>query len=462
MAEAVTSLFPGLALRQLPGNAQAEAAILGAVLFNNSTLEHCANLRPQHFVYEDHGRVFAAIVDKINAGQKVSALGLKGEFPDELLANLLGSFVSANVVPEYAELVRDAAARRGLIDVGESIVTSAFSSAGGAKQALAAINEIDAILSGVASNSQRVASLGQAMEAAVEAMEQARNGASGMPTGFRAINARLGGLEPGLVYAIAGRPAMGKSAVGHCIALNMARSGFPVLELSLEMSVTQLGRRALATLAKVPLATLKRGNPDPDQAERIVSAQRESANLPLWIDDAGGQTPHQIAARVREWKRKHGIRMVMIDHLNLVAPDAEHSKDNITTTTGLAADAMLRVAKENDVAVLQLVQLNRGVEAREDKRPTLADLRQSGNIEQDAYAVGFVYREEYYLRNKPEKKGTDSQSAYELRCAAWQEDFDRAVGKAEIIWAKVRDGEPGTDVLRFDGATTTFSEVERG
>lgn len=248
------------------------------------------------------------------------------------------------------------------------------------------------------------------------------------------------------------------SSFGHSIALNAAQSGVGVLEISLEMSAMQLGRRALSTAAGVPLFAMKSGRLTNDQAERLIRARRELAGLPLTIDDAGGQTPAMIAAKARAAKRKHGLGLLMIDHLNLMKAEEADAKHGGTWATGRASNTVLQIAKDCGCPVLLLAQLNRGPENRDDKRPTLADLRQAGDIEQDAYAVGFVYRPEYYLGGEPEAKDGEGPAKLAERRAAWQDRKDACAGIAEVIWQKVRDGEPGTDQMRFHGPTTTFSE----
>jgi replicative DNA helicase len=448
----------GTSLRLPPSNLLAEQALLGALLSNNKARERCLNLRAEQFSDLEHGRLYARITERIDSGRNVTAVSLGSEFEHALLTNLIASNLGIINVSEYSVAISDCAARRQMIEIGEILVTQAFADHGSIDWATEIVARLDAVVSGGTAGRRPVVTFDQAMDAAIAAMDRAKDGPAGMPTGFRSIDNRLGGLEGGLVYVIGGRPGMGKSALGHKIAMNMARDGTPVLELSLEMSAVQLGRRALAAAANVSLGTLKRGDPSIDQGARIVMARKEIAGLPLWIDDAGGQTPRQISARVREWKRKHGVKVVMLDHLNLTQPDSENARENATATTGIAADAMLRIAKDNDVAVIELVQLNRALEAREDRRPTLADLRQSGNIEQNAYAVGFVYRPEYYLGSEPEIKEGDTRSKFDERRQQWNDRKTEVAGAAELIWAKVRDGEPGKDDLVFHGSTTTFSE----
>jgi replicative DNA helicase len=441
-----------------PTNIQAEMALLDGLLANNRGLDRCERLRPEHFAGEDHGAIFQAIIDGHAAGHVVDVVSLKAKFPAELLAALISSMVGIINLTDYGRCIGEAAEARDLIDIGEKLVAAARNGDQPADIAALAARRIEAITLAGASSSQWT--LDAAMDHAIEAMERARNGqTAGISTGFRSFDARLGGLEPGLVYVCAGRPGMGKSSVGHQIAINVARKGVGVLELSLEMSATQLGRRTLATAARVPIMRMKSGKISNQEASQIVIARKELAGLPLTIDDTAGQSAAEIAIKARSAKRKHGLGLVMVDHLNLLRPDDHDAKHGGTWATERASATVLQIAKDCECPVLLLAQLNRGVEGREDKRPNLSDLRQAGAIEQDAYAVGFVYRPEYYMGDQPpERKPGESDVKLDARIDEWQHQRGQAVGKAEMIWAKVRDGAPGTEALRFDGPTATFSE----
>lgn len=463
----------GVSLRVPPSNIQAEQAFLGALFRNNKVLDRSAFLRPEHFADQIHARIFECALRRIEGGRIADAVTLKEDFENAgtlnevggvpYLTELLSAMVGIINAGDYARVIRDCWVRRELIEVGEQLVNSAFGEAPNidpttiASEAIARIDEA-AVGSGTLKAS--TTTLDSAMDAAMAAMEaaQSRKGPAGISTGFRSIDDRLGGLEPGHVYVIAGRPGMGKSALGHNIAINAARSGVGVLELSLEMSATQLGRRALCAASGVPQFNMKTGYVSNDHAAQLVRARRELAGLPLTIDDAGGQTPAMIAAKARAAKRKHGLGLLMVDHLNLMRAEEADARHGDTSATGKASNMMLQVAKDCGCPVLLLAQLNRGPENREDKRPTLGDLRQSGNIEQDAYAVGFVYRPEYYLGGQPEQKDGELPGKHHDRMTEWEDRKRSLTGRAELIWAKVRDGEPGTDLLTFDGPTTSFGE----
>jgi replicative DNA helicase len=247
------------------------------------------------------------------------------------------------------------------------------------------------------------------------------------------------------------------SSLGHQIALHAAGNGVGVLELSLEMSRTQLGRRALSIASGVPLKRMKEGTATIEDGVALHHARGKLAKLPLTIDDAMGQTRLQIAAKIRAAARKKGrVGLVLVDHINLIkAEDGDHGP---THSTGENSHMMLQIAKDNNVVVIELVQLNRGPESREDKRPNLGDLRQSGDIEQDAYAVGFAYRDELYIGGDPIQQEGENFDKFQARQESRGQRKLKSAGKAELIWGKVRDGETGTDHLFFDGKTTSFSE----
>jgi replicative DNA helicase len=447
--------------REMPSNVLAEAALLGALLHRNSIIEQCEGLRSEHFHAPEHALIYAAIVEGVAAGHLVDAVSLKGRFDTKLLSGLLRAMVGLISAREYAQVIRETALSRRVIEIAESWMQVAYAGAASAAEIAAnATAELDALMTG--SRIGTDTALDAAMDASLTAMDKAAHGGTaGVSTGFPSLDKRLGGLEPGLVYVIAGRPGMGKSALGHEIAINVARAGHAVHELSLEMSATQLGRRALSTASGVGLSRFKTGDVSDEQAARIVQARQELGGLPLTIDDTAGQTPAQIATKIRAVKRQRGkLGLVMIDHLNLMRAEDMDARHGGTWAVERASATVLQIAKDCEVPVLLLTQLNRGVEGREDKRPVLSDLRQAGAIEQDAYAVGFVYRAEYYLKGAPEQGENERDGPYEDRLRAWHDHKERQRGKAEIIFAKVRDGEPGTDPLSFHAATATFGEPQ--
>lgn len=448
----------GMSLRHPPANVQAEQALLGAILFSNKARDRCGDLRPEHFTDETYGQIFARICERVDEGRAVDAVSLKGEFDPATLAGVLASMVAISTVPEYAREIFDCARRRELIAIGERLIAQSFAGEAPADLMLAATSKLDAM--GDTGAARPMASLDQSIDAAITAMEAARErkGPAGVLTGFRAIDERLGGLEPATLTVLAARPGMGKSALGLRWAVNAAQSGVPVMLISLEMSSMETGRRVLSVASGVPITQLKNGWVNADQAGRLVIARRSLAGLPLTIEDSAGLTASAIAARARSARRK-GLGMILVDHLHIVRPDDQDARQGATWAVGRISGAMKRIAKDCGIPVVLLAQLNRGVEGRDDKRPGLADLRQAGDIEQDADAVGFVYRPEYYMANEPEQRAGETIAGHRQRLDQWRQDRERVAGRAELIWAKVRDGSPGTDHLMFEGTTTSFTEA---
>jgi replicative DNA helicase len=458
-----------------PSNTQAEQAFLGALLCNNKVAEKAAFLRDHHFVDPINGMIFKEAMSLIGQHRVADTVTLKTVFEQRdilqdvggvpYLTGLTVAMVGIINAKDYAQVIRDCWVRRQLINSATDMVNGMFSGETAIDPlsfARTIMNEMEEITEGAESLTGNMVSIGTAVDAALLAMEDAKKqGVTGIQTQFKCINDRIGGFEGGLVYAVGGRPGSGKSSLGHQIALHAAESGVGVLELSLEMSSTQLGRRALSIASGVPLWVMKKGVATLEQGERLHHARKKLLNLPLTVDDAMGQSRSIIQAKVKAAVkaavRKNGrIGLIMIDHINLIkAEDADHGP---THATGETSHMMLQIAKENDVAVLELVQLNRGLESREDKRPNLGDLRQSGDIEQDAFAVGFVYREEMYVGGEPTQGADELPERFETRRANRAKKLMESAGRAELIWGKIRDGKIGTDKLFFDGETTSFSE----
>lgn len=458
MPDAAVPLFPDLALRLPPANLAAEQAILGALLHNNKVRERCLDLLPEHFADREYGQLYAAMIERIDLGQRVDGVSLNAEFDSELLAGLLAAMVGFHI-ENYVDQVTDCAARRRLIEIGSGLVNQAFSGPGGSSMAGEAASRLDEIV-----GAARVASGGDlhnSLSGAVEAMSKAigSDGSVGISTGFTCLDERLGGLEGDTLTVIAARPGMGKSALAVNIAINAARRGIPALLFSLEMSRIQLARRVLASATGIPAIAIQRGRVGVDGAGRVIGAAKKMSDLPIWIEDAASVPASVIGARTRAWRRRFaGPGIVLVDHLHIVRPEDGDIRSGATYAVGQISLALKRISKMSDVPVIALAQLNRGVESRDDKRPGLADLRQSGDIEQNADSIGFIYRPEYYTANKPERKPGELDPTYESRVSAWESDRARIAGKAELIWAKVRNGTPGSDDLYFHGPTTSFSE----
>lgn len=475
----------GLSVRQPPANIQAEQALLGGILANNKAYAKVADyLRPEHFADQAHAAIFEAIEVKIGCGEIADAITLKstlehsgaldqvGGFP--YLAQLITAMISPQYVEGYGQAIRDAWRRRAALGAAEEMVAAAYDGAMDIREGVGrALGTLESALDGDA-DAVRGMTMLEAYDAAGDAADAASRtgGVTGLSTGFSILDAVLGGMNQQEMIVLGARPGMGKSALALQIGIAAARQMRDaakaggerqgVLIESLEMEAKQLGRRAMAWLADVPVAALKSGR-HASYASQIVAARREVVDLPLLIEDMPGQTARQLQLRARAAARRFGkLGLVIVDHMHIVRPESADAKNGGTWAVGQISNALKRMAKEFQCPVLALAQLSRGVEGRDDKRPTLADLRYSGEIEQDADAIMFLYREEYYLpKGEPARRTGQSQQQHADACLELEQRREATRGKAEVIFAKVRDGEPQTKMLNFDGPTTSFSEPLR-
>jgi replicative DNA helicase len=484
----------GLSARHPPNNLQAEQALLGALLANNKAYERvCEFLKPEHFADPVHGVIYEAIQKRIEAGRVADTITLRAEFEHSglleevggaaYLVQLLAAMVGVINAGEYGRAIFDCFLRRNLIDIGEVIVNRAFglqSNLDGTAQ----INAAQELLNEVCKRVElpdRGVMFGAAVREAIARGERSATlpgGMAGLSSGFRGIDLVLGGMEPGWLIVLGGRPAMGKSALGLQIALRAA-SGVvpridvddlafsrgapaPTLYLSTEMESYQLGRRGLSLRSGVPLVDLRNGRfvRHADAAMAVVKAAQHFDGIPLLIEDTPGPNLAQIEMRIRTALRRLGsLKLVVVDHLHNMRRAEEHLRLGDTFAIGAITRGIKELARRYSVPILLLAQLNRGVEGRDDKRPTLADLRQSGNIEEDADCVGLLYREEYYLaKRQPDRGAFKSEEDY-LKAAALHEQRLRiSAGRAEVLWEKVRDGQPGISRLHFDTERVRFFE----
>jgi len=449
----------------LPSNIEAEQALIGAVMYDNGALEGAERITRPQFYEPLHGRLWEAMTRKIAAGQMAEPVTLADEFrADEAfiglgsmayLADLLDRAPPARAVPSLAATVADVALARSLALLAREIEATALSGETGA----ATLEAAERALHGIAENGeaqQGFAPLRDALDEALaiaEAAKARQGGLAGMSTGLIDLDNKLGGLVPSNLLILAGRPSMGKTALATNIALNVAKAGKRVGFFSLEMSAAELGLRLLADVAGVSSDRLRKGKADQFEMVRLRDARQEIANLPLYIDQTGAISLARLAARARRLQRKMGLDLIIVDYLQLVTTTAK--ADNRTVEVGAIAAGLKALAKDLNVPVLALSQLSRKVEERPDKRPQLADLRESGSIEQDADVVMFVYREAYYLaRHEPpdpnSKKFDD-----------WKDEIDPIAKQAEVIIGKARHGPIGTVTLSFDPDLTRFGNHAR-
>ncbi len=487
------SLF-GLSQRIPPSNSQAEQALLGALLANNKAYDRVSEfLAPEHFADPLHGRIFHAIARRIEAGQLADAITLRAEFEHSGLleeaggAAYLGQLLTAMVgiinAGEYGRAVHDAWLRRQLIDIGETVVNNAF----GAEPELDGARQIEAgeealfRLATERGQQGGFVSFERALTEAITIAERAfhRAGAvAGLTTGLRDLDKKTGGLHASDLLILAGRPGMGKTALATKIAFGAARalmqeareqdsaSGIvqpkgSVAIFSLEMSAEQLATRLLSEEARVSGERIRRGEIGQREFDRFIQVSRELASLPLHIDDTPAITLSALRTRCRRLARTKGLSLVVVDYLQLMRPTVGTRPESRVQEVSQITQGLKAIAKELEVPVLALSQLSRSVESREDKRPQLSDLRESGSIEQDADAVMFVYRDEYYLQQRaPKQMAYDSEDKYQTALDKWQRDMEQVHNKAELLLEKQRHGPTGKIDLFFEGEFTRFGDLD--
>ncbi|MEM6850478.1 MAG: replicative DNA helicase [Pseudomonadota bacterium] len=469
---------------RLPFNLEAEQALLGALLYDNELLFKVSSfLEPEHFYDPVHGRIYDAIARLAPNGRLASPVTLKTHFEQDdglaeiggpaYLAELASSAASTINVGDYGRMIFDLYSLRGLIRIGQDMIGRAAGAdiedtpqdqVTDAEQALYELAESGKYEGGFKSFSQ---SLREAIDMASAAYER-DGGLSGISAGLIDLDKKLGGLHPSDLIILAGRPSMGKSGLATNIAVNAARAhraergddgvmktvdGAIVALFSLEMSAEQLATRILSDFSGISSEKIRRGEIGQDEFLKVADAARELEALPLYIDETGGLSISALAARSRRLKRRHGLDMIVVDYLQLLTTSDRKSSDGRVQEVSAITQGLKALAKELNVPVLALSQLSRQVEAREDKRPQLSDLRESGSIEQDADVVMFIFREEYYLRRSEPRMGTEEYDQ-------WQRDMAEVHGQAEVIIGKQRHGPIGTVKLSFTEQFIRFGNLD--
>ncbi|MDP4061429.1 Replicative DNA helicase [Rhodobacteraceae bacterium LE17] len=466
----------------VPHSIEAEQQLLGAILTNNDLFDRVAQiLRAEHFYDPVHARIFETAAARIAKNNLASPVTLKAFLEDDAglaelggpayLMRLAGAAISSFAVRDYAEMIYDLAIRRELIEVGNDIAAKA-ARVDVQSEPKEQIVEAEQKLYALAEQGQTEQGFQSFLTAVTDAVKvanaayQREGGLAGVSTGLIDMDKKLGGLHRSDLLILAGRPSMGKTSLATNIAFNIARAykkgittsgeegavdGGVVGFFSLEMSAEQLASRILSEVAEIPSNQIRRGDFTESEFRRIVDAAKDLEAAPLFIDDTPALPISQLAARARRLKRTHGLDALFVDYLQLVRGTgrSENRVNEISEITmGLKA-----IAKELDIPVVALSQLSRQVENREDKRPQLSDLRESGSIEQDADVVMFVFREEYYKeREKPGDHELD-------KMGQWQEEMERLHGKAEVVIGKQRHGPIGTVELSFEGQFTRFGNL---
>jgi replicative DNA helicase len=476
--------------RALPANLEAEAAFLGAVLIDNRVIEELQTpLRPEHFFEPVHARIYERILTLIDRQAVVTPVTLKPYFEaDEALQQLGGITYLARLTADgqgllaarnLAEQIYDLSLLRELVNVGRNLVEGALDTSEEVAP-LEQIERAEAALYQVAEGASSVSeasSFGSATRVAIASIEKAFNSGghiSGKTTGLTSVNEKIGGLHDSDLIILAGRPGMGKTSLVTNIAFNAADRlrrdmadgigvdksvGAAVAFFSLEMSADQLATRILAEQSGISSEALRMGKISREDFQQLSFASQRLAELPLYIDDTPALSIAALRARARRLKRRHDIGLVVVDYLQLLQGTGR-ANDNRVNEISEISRGLKTLAKELSVPVIALSQLSRAVEQRDDKRPMLSDLRESGSIEQDADMVWFVFREDYYVAAKEPKQPVDGDDGkiHEAH-AAWAADMERVHGLAELIVAKQRHGATGKVRLRFESRITRFSDL---
>jgi replicative DNA helicase len=471
------------AFRSAPHNIEAEQSLLGAILVNNDAFYRVSDfLEGKHFYEPIHQTIYETSSSLIRMGKIATPVTLKTFLPadtdlggmtvGQYLARLAAEATTIINAQDYGRTIYDLALRRDLIGIGEDMVNVAYDAPvdflpraqiEDAERRLYELAETGRYDGGFQRFSQ---ALTVAVDMAAKAFQ--RDGKlSGIATGLRDLDSKMGGLQPSDLIIVAGRPGMGKTSLATNIAYNIARAykselqadgttkavnGGAVGFFSCEMSGEQLATRILAERTGIPSSSIRRGGISELDFEKIRECSIELQSLPFYVDETGGLSISQLTARARRLKRQKGLDLVVVDYIQLLQGSGKRGNDNRVQEVTEITTSLKALAKELNVPVVALSQLSRQVESRDDKRPQLSDLRESGSIEQDADVVLFVFREEYYLANKEPRPGTPEHEK-------WQIDMGFAHGKAEVIIGKQRHGPTGTVELHFEASVTRFGDL---
>jgi replicative DNA helicase len=456
-----------------PSNIEAEQALLGAILLNNEILGSLRGLEADHFYEPVHGRIFALASQWIGEGRLASPVTLKPSLCDDeglrelggpvYLARLAGSTISIVAAPDYAKIVREMYGRRAVIEAAElaSIRASSFGEEGGVVEAMIGLDEdLDAIRGFTQTKAPSI-TFAQASVRAAERMLEAQAHGGGEKTGLAAVDSLLGGLYPGDLILLAGRPSMGKTALAISIARSIAARGVHVKLASLEMQEPDIAMRMVSESlrvgnVKIPYRDIRAGTLQEHQVKTVLEGYRDMEALPIDIIGPHVRRLQHLIAEIRRTVKKsraqgHPVGVIIIDYLGLIQCNIENDNSRMSAIVA----AVKGLAAELGVAIIALSQLNRKVEDRNNKRPLLNDLRDSGSLEQDADTVLFVYRAEYYLQREEPQTGSDAHPE-------WMQAMDEARGKMDIICAKQRNGAVGSVTVDAELETNSFWDEDEG
>lgn len=459
-----------------PHNYEAEQALLGALFCNNAVFARVsAFLKPEHFADPLHSRIYEAAGKLIGRGMRADPVTLKNQFDQDgalaeiggaqYLVQLAASVVTVIDAEDYAVAIRDLYTRRKLIALVETVARDAatYDPDHGGADIVAGLAARLAELDAVGVRSAPVRSMAEVMDAVLERAEAAFKGGDqvrGIATGLTDLDRILNGLCGADMMVLAGRPGMGKTACALSLARNMAGAGRRVGVESIEMSDEQLGLRVLAGPSGVNTTKVRRGAVTEADMQALIAAAADLRGLPIDIVGSASPTMDEIAARWRSHKQRRGLDVLIVDYLQLIrVPDKRNGRYEEVTAV---SNGLKALAKQLDIPVIALAQLSREVEKRDNKRPVMSDLRESGAIEQDADQIVFLYRHEYYLeKEEPQRRAGEDQTKFDKRVQDWRDAMEACAGVAELIVAKNRHGGDGQCKARFDREKQRFETLAR-
>ena len=459
--------------KELPNNIEAEQAVIGSILVTNEIFDEINLILSSNNFYDPiHQKIFSAIENLIFRGMLANPITLKSYFEDEkddlnvpdYLVKVTKFSTSIRQAVEYSKIIYDMFVRRELIKISENTIdTAKLNDLSTTGQDI--IEDSEKLLYELAEKGSSYSSLISFDKALRQTIDMAsaayknEEGIVGVPTGLRDLDDRLGGLHKSDLIIIAGRPGMGKTALATNIAFNAAQklqnSGkekASVAFFSLEMSSEQLSTRILAEQSKIKSNDIRRGRISDEQFDRFLETSKNISELPLYIDETPALTIAAMSNRARRIKRLHGLDLIIVDYIQLMRGSLNY-KDGRVQEVSEITQGLKAIAKELSIPVVALSQLSRQVEQRDNKKPQLSDLRESGSIEQDADVVMFVYRESYYLENKEPKPAT-------VEHAEWQAKMNEVSNLAELIIGKQRHGPTGNVFLEFEAMFTKFKDTQ--
>ena len=459
-------------IKELPHNIEAEQSIIGSILISNEIFDDINTIvNSKNFYDPMHQKIFNAIEKLIYAGTLANPITLKNFFENEndkinipeYLVKITRFSTSNRQAIEYSKIIYDLFVKRELIKISENIIEDSKNGSidNDGKQIIENFEKKLFDLAEKGSFSSSIVKFDEALKMTIEMASSAyknEEGIVGVPTGLRDLDDRLGGLHKSDLIIIAGRPSMGKTALATNIAFNAAKKiqdnekNSSVAFFSLEMSSEQLSTRILAEQSRIKSNDIRRGRISEEQFDKFIEASKNISELPLYIDETPAISIAALSNRARRIKRIYGLDMVVVDYIQLMTA-SNSRKDGRVQEISEITQGLKALAKELSVPVLALSQLSRAVEQRDNNKPQLADLRESGSIEQDADVVMFVYREAYYLERKEPRPGT-------IEYAEWQAKMGEVSNMAEIIVGKQRHGPTGNVFLEFEAMFTKFKDIQ--